>query len=190
MTDDESAHAELDVGKKIKAIRKRNGLTLRALGTKTGFSASFLSQVERGVVSPSLSSLGRITHGLGVSVSAILTEPAATASPVVRRRQPRTMRSEWSRATIQSLLPTGTEDGIEAILITIEPGGRIGETPLVHTGKEFAFCVKGRATLLLEGETHELSEGDSVYFDASRLRQWENRKKRNAEILLVIVRSP
>jgi XRE family transcriptional regulator, regulator of sulfur utilization len=179
----------LQIGPKIKAARQRVGLSLRGLGEKTGFSASFLSQVELGQVSPSLSSLARIAQALDTKLSDLVAEPAMTPSPLVRRRQRDSVRSEWSHATLQSLLPAGADERLEVMLIGLEPGGRSGRTPLVHSGKEFAFCVRGKASLTLEGTIHELAEGDSVFYDASRSRQWENKGKRPAEILLVFVRA-
>lgn len=166
------------------------GLSLRSLGDKTGFSASFLSQVELEQVSPSLSSLGRIAEALGVTLSELLSEPAATSGPVVhRRRQHQGLRSEWSRATIQSLLPPGVDERVEVMLVVLEPDGRSGKTPLGRTGNELAFCVRGKITLMLDGERHELGAGDSIFYDASRDRQWENPGKRNAEIILINFRT-
>jgi transcriptional regulator with XRE-family HTH domain len=180
----------LQIGPKLKAARQALRLSLRALGEKTGFSASFLSQLELGQVSPSLSSLAQIAQALDVNLSDLVAAPRTQTGPVVHRRQQEGHRSEWSRATLQSLLPAAAAERIEAMLVTIEPGGRSGKTPLVHVGKEFAFCVRGKVTLTLDGEHHSLGEGDSAFYDASRPRQWENPGKRRAEILLVVLRKP
>jgi transcriptional regulator with XRE-family HTH domain len=179
----------LQIGPQLKTARQRLRLSLRALGEKTGFSASFLSQVELGQVSPSLSSLAQIAQSLDVKLSDLVADPSTSSGPVVRRRQQKGVRSQWSRATIQSLLPAAAEERIAAMLVTLEPGGRSGKTPLIHVGKEFAFCVRGKVALTIDGENHSLGPGDSVFYDAARLRQWKNPGKRRAEILLVILRS-
>ncbi len=175
----------LQFGAKLKAARRHSGLSLRALGTQTGFSASFLSQVELGQVSPSLASLDRITHALGVRLSDLLSEPAVTNGPVLRRKEQASLRSEWSRATVQSLLPAGVDDRVAVVLIRLEPGGRSGKSPLLHTGEELAFCVRGKVTVVLDEERYELAEGDSLFYDATQPSRWENTGKRRAEVLLI-----
>ena len=49
------------VGQRIRQIRKSKQLTLQDIAEKTGFSAGFLSQVERGTTDPSLSALRKIS---------------------------------------------------------------------------------------------------------------------------------
>jgi XRE family transcriptional regulator, regulator of sulfur utilization len=184
-----SEPAGLQLGAKLKAARHRKTLSLRALGESTGFSASFLSQVELEQVSPSLSSLSRICHALDVRLSDLLAEPAEPRGVVIRRRKGERLRSEWSRATVQALLPSAADERIEIVLVTLEPGGRSGKTPLVRTGKEFAFCARGRVSFTLDGAVHELAEGDSAFYDASLSRHWENTTKRRAEILLIALQA-
>jgi transcriptional regulator with XRE-family HTH domain len=60
------------VGERIRALREATGLSLRALATASKLSASFLSQVERSQVDPSVSSLRRVAAGLGTTAQALL----------------------------------------------------------------------------------------------------------------------
>ena len=55
------------VGQRIRQIRKSKQLTLQDIAEKTGFSAGFLSQVERGTTDPSLSALRKISDALEVT---------------------------------------------------------------------------------------------------------------------------
>lgn len=178
----------MDLAQRIKAARSTKGLSLRALGDLTGFSASFLSQVELGQASPSLSSLGKIAKALSVGLTDLLAEPAsASPGPILRRRNEETVRSEWSRAVVQSLLPAGASAQIGAVLVTLEPGGRSGKVPEPQTGQELAFCVRGKVSLTVDAKAFELSEGDSLFYDARRPLLWENAGKRRAELLLIML---
>jgi transcriptional regulator with XRE-family HTH domain len=177
----------VDIGPKLKAARLRRGLSLRALGEATGFSASFLSQVELGQSSPSLGSLGRIAQVLGVSLPSLLTEPGDPPGPVVRRGAPR-LKSQWSRATVRSLVPAGMEDRVDAVLVTLEPGGRSGRAVGAATGMQFIYCLRGGVRLTLDETLHEIGEGDSVVIDTARRAQWHNPGRQRAELLLVSVR--
>src|SRR5690606_34750451 len=97
----------LAIGDKLRSARVRSRLSLRELGERTGFSASFLSQVELGQSSPSLASLHKITEALGMSLAQLLT--AAEPSTVLRRSQREQVRSDWSRATAETLVPASAD---------------------------------------------------------------------------------
>src|SRR3954462_168386 len=78
------AVAEVDVGERLRSIRRLRRATLRTIAERAGVSESFLSQVERGKASASIGSLRRIATALGVSV-ADLFEPSAMPAPRVLR---------------------------------------------------------------------------------------------------------
>ena len=176
----------LDLGARLKAARGARALSLRALGEKTGFSAAFLSQVELGQASPSLASLGKIAAGLGLTLAELVSEPSARAGPQVCRRDDQTLKSEWSRATVRSLVPSGTSTSLGAVVINLEPGGKSGRSNAAESGEIFAFCVRGKVELTLsDDESFKLGSGDSILFDASRAATWRNPSKADTEILLV-----
>src|SRR5690606_39330864 len=56
-----------EIGSKIKALRKEKKLTLKTIADETGFSISFISQLERGKSSATLESLKKISLALGVN---------------------------------------------------------------------------------------------------------------------------
>jgi transcriptional regulator with XRE-family HTH domain len=179
----------VDIGPKLKAARQRRNLSLRALGEQTGFSASFLSQVELGQTSPSLGSLGRIAQALGVSLASLLAEPGSPSGPIVRRGETG-LKSEWSRAIVRSLIPADRDDRIAAVLVTLEPSGRSGQAVGALAGQQFAYLVRGSVRLTLDEETYELAEGDSALLDSDRRVKWHNPSRQRAEILLVTFRLP
>src|SRR2546429_9651468 len=77
--------AEVDVGERLRALRRSRRATLRTVAERSGLSESFLSQVERGRSSASIESLRRVAEALGVS-KAELFEPNGVAGPRVLRR--------------------------------------------------------------------------------------------------------
>lgn len=181
---------DIGLGARLKAARGSTGLSLRGLAQRTGFSASFLSQVELGQASPSLGSLESIAQALGVSLAELLSEPNGGPGPVVRRAGEAPLRSEWSRATLRSLIPAAASSSLEVYLLCLEPEGRSGESSAKGRGERLAFCVRGTLTLVLDGQQQVLRTGDSIYFDAGRTISWENHSRRAAEVLLVSTRTP
>jgi XRE family transcriptional regulator, regulator of sulfur utilization len=178
----------LDLGPRLKQARQRSGLSLRALGERTGFSASFLSQVELGQSSPSLSSLHRIAQALEVPLGSLIAEAPVNGEAIVRRRD-QSLKSEWSRATLRSLVPAGVDARMSAILVSLDPGGKSGSSPASAPGQEFAYCLRGTLQVTLDDERHEFGEGDSIVYDTQRRVQWENVGDVLAEVLFVSLRS-
>ena len=82
------AVTEVDVGERLRDIRRSRRATLRTIADRAGVSESFLSQVERGRASASIASLRRIAGALGVSVSDLF-EPGGPPRPRVLRREQR-----------------------------------------------------------------------------------------------------
>jgi len=176
----------LEIGPKLKEARAKARLSLRVLATRTGFSASFLSQVELGQASPSLASLERIAEALGIQLAALFGNPSAPASPVVHRHDERVVRSGWSRATLRILLAAAPGQPVSAMLVALDPGGQSGKSPRTQPNRVFAFCVSGSVLLETPTEKFELARGDSISFDASTLPTlWRNAGAKVAEVLIV-----
>jgi transcriptional regulator with XRE-family HTH domain len=175
------------VGDHVRRLRTRQGLSLRELATRTDFSASFISQVENGQASPSISSMERIAHALGVTIGEFFVAAApGRGGHVLRSSERRMLASGWSNATIESLDEAG--EALEAVMITLEAGGRSGKHPYGHATEEFAFVIDGLVELTLGPEDHVLKVGDAATILPGELRLWRNPGKLPARILLVSAR--
>ena len=90
----------MELGDRVRERRQQLGLSLRDLAERSELTASFLSQVERGVTSPSIDSLRRVANALDVPVFHFLLEPdretpwcAATSASVSPGPVPRSVFS-------------------------------------------------------------------------------------------------
>lgn len=177
---------EVDLGGTVRRLRESQGLSLRALASKTGFSASFLSQVENGQASPSIASMDRIAAALGKTLAQFFH--GAESAPVIVRATSRTqLTSEWSRARIEGLAGDGV-GRMDAMLITIEPGGMSGKHPDATPKDEFALVIEGRVTLELGEEQHTMEGGDAVTILAGTARRWHNPFTSPARVLITSAR--
>ena len=64
----------MDIGKKIKELRLQNDLTLEDLASRSELTKGFLSQLERNLTSPSISTLEDILEALGTNLSEFFRE--------------------------------------------------------------------------------------------------------------------
>jgi len=177
------------VGAHVRELRKRMRLSLRAFAAVTGFSASFVSQLERGLVSPSLHSMEKVAAALGTTLGGFFAAVGEGGGGlVVRARERKALNSAWSHAQIEALLPAAGERRQEPMLVTLRRGGRSGKHPVAHPTEEFAFVLEGRLTLRLGPDDHTLEAGDAVVLRAGELRLWANPGKRRARVLIVGIR--
>ena len=177
----------ITIGGKLKTLRESQKLSLRDLGEKVDLSASFLSQLELGQVSPSIASLENIANVLNVHITHFFDDPKKTDSVVMRRNERRRIYSKGSKAIIQPLAHEISKKKIEPFMLTLEIGGEGGEHPYSSRhGEEFGIVIQGKVRFTLEQNEYILEEGDSVYFNSTKPHNWKNIGKNEAIIILVI----
>jgi transcriptional regulator with XRE-family HTH domain len=161
----QAAPAPAEPGLALRRHRKRARLSLRALAARTGVSASFLSQVERGVAEPSVSTLVRIAQALDLPVGALLDErlPARPAGErVVRRAFRRRVTVPAGGAELELLTDEAAAGGLEVSIVTVAPGAA-REPAVLRTepGERFVHVVAGALRLTVGAEEVVLDPGDS-----------------------------
>lgn len=165
-----------DIGNRIQGLRETRGWTLQELARRTGLSASFLSQLERGRCSVSITSLDRIATELGVSVGYFFPQ-IHNGRNRTRADERATIRIGGSQLSYEKLAGDFAGRVMEAFLITMDPG-QVQDTPYRHDGEEFGFILDGVLTMTIGADTMDLHPGDSVHFESTQLHSWENRSDR------------
>ena len=179
---------EVNLGSAVRRLRETQGTSLRALAEASGFSASFLSQVENGQASPSISSMERIATALGVTLAEFFQEAQGGTEPVTRASGRLTMHSEWSRAQIEVVAAGMNGQRLASVLVTLEPGGSSGKRATASLGEEFALVQEGSVELTLNDVEQVLGPGDAVTIAKGALRRWHNGGAEPVRILIVALR--
>src|SRR5438309_3502324 len=179
------AVAEVDVGERLRDIRRLRRATLRTIAERAGVSESFLSQVERGRASASIASLRRIAGALGVSV-ADLFEPSGPPGPRVLRRDERPALAFGVLGRKLLLTPRPLHH-LEVFVGELDPGGSTGAEPYAHGDSEELFVVLGGSVRLeLGDDVHELEPGDSIGYWSSTPHRISNSGDELAEVMWII----
>jgi transcriptional regulator with XRE-family HTH domain len=174
------------VGEHVRRLRHQAGMSVRKLARESGFSPSFMSQVENGQVSPSISSMEKIATAVGVTLGDFFAAVSgADGGLIVRVGERQALSSGWSAAEIEALSAPGPRVRLEALLITLRPGGRSGKHPYAHDREEFAFVIRGEAMLTLGPEEHRLGRGDAATIRPGELRLWRNAARSPVQVLIV-----
>lgn len=183
-----STRSGLAVGDLLRVLRERRGLSLRQLATRSGFSPSFISQVEKGQASPSINSLEKIAAVLDVTLAEFFTDSEGSGPRIVTAGERQNLTSSWSRARIEALGPTGPGHQLRPLLITFAPGGQSGKGPMAVSEEEFAIVFEGEISLLLGDAVHHLSRGDAVTIPPAVPHRWLNTSREPVQVLLVTAR--
>jgi len=160
-------------GLMIRRMRKSQNLTLADLSEKMGLSPSFLSQVERGLINPSINSLRRIALALGTPVSYFFDESESTNGPVVRKDQRKVLENKDSRLIYQ-LLSSNHNHRIEFLMSRLEVGATSAESLMAHRGDEAALVLQGACRIELGEDKYDLKEGDSIYITENQPHRFTN----------------
>lgn len=178
-----AAPPRLKLGGKIRGRRRDCGLTLTDLASRTGLSIGFLSQVERDITAPSLSSLALIAAALGARVHDFIREPP----PVAHRHHDDTGTAfAVEEGTLRYERLSGLFPGkqLNAIRMDVPAGYRSEETS--HDGEEFVFVLSGSIRYVLGDRPIDLASGDSLHFSARDRHRLENLGKEPATVLTVV----
>lgn len=181
----ETPSIQAKLGAQLRALRLKRGLSVRTLATRTGFSPSFISQLELEAVSPSISSLELIAKELGVTLSGLFGAIEATPRTVIRRDGRVSYQSVWSRSTVSLLADTAPNRELSAVEVRIDPGGTSGKHPAANLQESFAFLLGGTLLLTTTEGPVELIAGDTAYLARGVPFAWENRGTETAVLLLV-----
>lgn len=159
---------DVELGGRIRMLRRQRGMTLKDLAARSGLSISFVSQVERNLVSPSIAALKKIASSLDISVAYFFGSEQSEHELVVRKNERKTLIMPNRDVTYQLLSPNLTNKKAEFACITIDPGAYSPKRPLAHDGEEYALVLKGKAKVTINGKSYILSEGDSICFQAQQ----------------------
>ena len=183
-----------EIGKKIREIRISQNLTIKDIANRTNLSNSFISRMERGDISPSLSSVKKIANALDISVGHLFDKDSEKADlgisseiKIVRKNERRKLVYPNQKAYDYLLTPSIRNVGIEFILTVLEPGGNSGEEFYAHEGEECILVNKGILQLYIGDEHFELRDGDSIHFTSSIPHRYENSSSTTLEAVWVVV---
>ena len=161
-----------NLGKRLRALRNEQELTLAQLGQQVELSASYLSQVERGVTMPSLPALATIASTLGVEMG-FFFEDDATSPCVVRLNQGKKLGSATNNVAIELLSADPSGKDIQPYRVVCQPGASIDHPP-TYPGEKFGFVLKGQLTVTVGEKTFVLKAGDSIHYQTLQPHSWRN----------------
>lgn len=184
---DETADVLTKIGRRIRYLRLRQGLSLQALGQRTGLSASMLSLLERGKTGPSIGTLVVVASALDSHVSEFLDDDDTQRDEIVSRRENQRI-IQTRQGVKRRILRYDRTRGIELSISEFERGMESNSEPWAHEGFEYGVVLQGELTLTLGSETHVLKPGDLVSYSSTIPHRLANSGAEPAQTLWINVK--
>jgi transcriptional regulator with XRE-family HTH domain len=179
------------IGKKLKATRLRNDMTIQELAVRSNVSSNMISRIERGLTTPSVEIIVRLANSFGMSIN-YFVEEAEKGSTIVhtKKGQGEPIFFFEDKHQIISLTQGLRDPNFTVFFDTIEPNCGSGDGGMVHSGEEFALVVEGALEFIIDDERFVLEEGDSIVFKASLPHRWRNLHQGKTNVLWVVSPAP
>ena len=179
------------IGKKLKATRLRNDMTIQELAVSSNVSSNMISRIERGLTTPSVEIIVRLANSFGMSIN-YFVEEAEKGSTIVhtKKGQGEPIFFFEDKHQIISLTQGLRDPNFTVFFDTIEKNCSSGDGGMVHSGEEFALVMEGTLEFIVDDERFVLEEGDSIVFKASLPHRWRNLHQGKTNVLWVVSPAP
>ena len=177
------------IGERIRRLRLKRSMGLVELGTRTGLSASFLSQLETGRVVPTIRNLAKLALVFEKDLSYFfrqeksLTLRTLRKSDRVRLNLNTKGKSRFISESLGSLVP---DRRMVPCLAEFVPGGAHCDfTPRVFRGLELVYVLEGSLCLETTSEQQLLTTGDVACIDAKTKRHYVCSGDHPAKVMII-----
>jgi transcriptional regulator with XRE-family HTH domain len=174
----------MQLGRKIRDLRLRHGMTVQQLADASHLSKGFISQVENDRTSPSLATLNDLAAALRTSVSYLVAEDEPT--PHVVRSTARSLLDIGDAAVRVEVLSALPRRNLEVLMLELRPGTPDAERPHSYDGEECIVCLEGRVVLRQGEHSCELEPGDSCHYDGRAPHTIRNAGAGTARLLVAM----
>lgn len=170
----------MEIGHKIKELRLRNDLTLSELASRCEVTKGFLSQLERDLTSPNITTLENILEALGTNLSEFFREEPE--EQVVFGKED-IFIDERENETVEWIVPNAQKNAMEPIIITIKPHAKTSVISS-HNGEEFGYVLKGQI-LLVSDRKYKVKAKEVFYISGKKSHYLYNPTTSDARVLWI-----
>ena len=152
------------LGEHVRNIRKKRGITLKELAEKTGLSIGYISQIERDLTDPSLSTLRKLSAALDIPTYLFMGGESSTGL-TTRQADMLILSQPNSNIRYHLLTPMPNGDFVPQSLVIrfeLEPHCKDGDLPVIHPSEEILLLEQGQLDVLVKSETTRLNAGDTT----------------------------
>lgn len=171
-----------DLGRQIRILRERRGLSLTQLARQSGVSVTGIRNIEFGRANPGLLTVVAILDVLGVSIDELVAMARRAGKTVFVSRAPATQLA----APLQRQLSELYQPKMRGRVVTLPAGTDLLTARKSESGPHFAFVLQGKVRVTTsDGHAHDLGTGDAIHIADQPPRVVANSGGRAARLLWV-----
>lgn len=171
----------MEIGLKIKRYRIKNGLTLEELANRCELTKGFLSQIERDLASPSITTLNDIVEALGMTMADFFKDEVEEKVVFTSDDY---FEKKTELETIYWIVPNAQKNMMEPILLELEPGGSSPEVSPFE-GEEFGYVLNGKITIHDGERRYVVKKGQTFYLQGKNVHAIVNESSQLARVIWV-----
>jgi transcriptional regulator with XRE-family HTH domain len=175
----------MNIGKKIKNLRESKGYSVREFAKLCELSPSLVSQVERNVSSPSISSLVKMAAVLHFPVGHFFEEQQME-NHIVRKSERRKLIYPDSTSTYELATPPESDGEFRILAVTLKAKEYSSEHKVSHQDKEVCYVMQGTVEIEFETGRFILEAGDTISFNSQDPHRFYNPSESEAQFLLAV----
>lgn len=164
---------DLNIGKKMQEFRAKRGMSIREVAQRANVTPSMLSQIERGLVNPSINTLKLISRALEMPMFLFFKEDE-DREMIVRRDRRKTIGHPEQADVLYSLLTPDVTGNIEFCMMEIPPRSGSESVAQYHSGEETAYVLEGPVEIVVDEAVYTLETGDSIRIPPMSVHNWIN----------------
>ena len=176
----------LKLGNRLSSLRKRKKMTLDDLSAKSGVSKSILSQIERDLSNPTVTTISRIADALGEKLSDFFSKiEVEEENSIESSKETPSITSKDGLCELSILGAGETVNWLQWYILEMKPKGILNSGS--HGPKTFEnlTVIDGQIEVSCGESREKLSKGDTFRFQSNREHTLKNISKQKAQVLMV-----
>lgn len=177
-----------NLGQRIRKLRKNKSITLVEMAAKTGVAQATLSRIETGSMTGTVESHEKIAEVLGIGLAELYSGVDRRYEEIEHgdNSKPRPVTHQTNAFRFELLTQESSQKKITPMLITIQGEQQVPEERNERGVEKFYFVLEGSVRVVLEKESFDLKEQETLYFDASLPHKIINPGQGRAKILAAV----
>ncbi len=179
------------LGKRMKALRTTQVMTLDDLAQRAGVSRAMISRIERGEASPTAQLLARLCSALGTTLSRFFAPDERAGNPLLRHGDQHVWRDPGTGYLRRSVSPDGMGSPVDIVEVEFPPGATVvfGPQQFDDGQTQHLWLLEGRLTMTTGDTTHALEPGDCLFMRLADAHSFHNPHGERARYAVILHRS-
>ncbi|HHZ02449.1 MAG TPA: helix-turn-helix domain-containing protein [Tissierellia bacterium] len=177
------------IGEKIRNIRKSKNLTIVELSEKINVTSGYISQIERDLISPSLSVLKRLSEALEVPLSELFLEQSDMEVLKISEGERTKVKLKDINVELEFITPVLNGEkppACEAFLFKLQPKTWASNHSILHESRECIYVLQGEIECHVGEKIYKVSKGDSIIIPEKKSHMYYNSRDTVSEALCII----